>query len=159
MYGIIMDASRTLLNGMRLMSRIHNMDHVFVKLALTFLIHLLLRRNMSLELHLLSTAFFHWKTSSATLTLTPTYSLQSTPYLITPSTSSSFQSTISSDNQRLPRTFNATVSSSKTHTSSNTAYIQIDKPATKITDLKRLQGKLEERFSFKQMSTGLNALK
>ena len=135
----IMDGSRTLFNGSKLTSRLQ-LDNVFLKLLLLLFINLLIRRNTSLEIHILATAIFHWEFAMGTLSPTPSYSLLSSVNNITPSLTS-FQATIAND---FSRTLNASITASKVlnELASQTASYQIDTPVTK-TKLAHLQGKKE----------------
>ena len=135
----ILEGSKTLVNGSRLVSRLH-LENVLLKLIIIFFIHsLILKRNYSLELQLLAMAIFHWEVSRATLTPTPTYSRGNSVHRATPSLSS-FQSTITNDH--LTRTLsNSSITVSQgTTASSRTANFQIDVPVTD-TKLAHLQGK------------------
>lgn len=137
---LIMDGSRTLLNGSKLTSRLH-LENVLLKLLLLVFIHILIKKGTSLELQLLATALFHWEFAIGTISPTPSYSLQSSVHNITPSLSS-FQSTIAND--RLARTLNASIAASKgglSEFTSQTAGFQINMPVTN-TKLAHLQGKI-----------------
>lgn len=135
----IMDGSRTLFNGSKLTSRLQ-LENVFLKLLLLLFINLLIKRNTSLEIHLLATAVFHWEFAIGTLSPTPSYSLLPSVNNVTPSLTS-FQATIAND---FSRTLNASITASKAlnELTSQTASFQINTPVTK-TKLAHLQGKME----------------
>jgi len=132
-----MDGS-TLFTGSKLTSRFQ-LENVFLKLLLLLFINLLIKRNTSLEIHLLATAFFHWEFAIGTLSPTPSYSLTSTVNNVT-SSLTSFQATIVYDSSR---TLNASISASKAlnELTSQTTSFQINMPVTK-TSLAHLQGKI-----------------
>ena len=134
----IMDGS-TLFTGSKLASRFQ-LENVFLKLLLLLFINLLIKRNTSLEIHLLATAMFHWEFAIATLSPTPSYSLIPTVNNVT-SSLTSFQATIVYDSSR---TLNASISASKAlnELTSQTTSFQINMPVTK-TNLAHLQGKIE----------------
>lgn len=137
---LIMDRSRTFLNGSKLTSRLH-LDSLLLKLLLLVFIHVLIRKSTSLELQLLAAAILHWEFAIGTISPTPSYSLSSSVYNITPSLSS-FQSTVK--NNRLARTLNASIAASRAahnEWTSQTARFQINMPVTK-TKLAHLQGKI-----------------
>ena len=133
-----MDGSGTL-NGSKLTLRLQ-LDNVLLKLLLLLLINLLIKRNTSLEIHLLATAIFHWEFAIGTLSPTPSYSLGSTVNNVTPSPTS-FQATTAND---FSRTLNASITASKAlnELTSQTASFLINMPVTK-TKLAHLQGKME----------------
>lgn len=137
-----MDGSRILFNGSKPASRLY-LENVFLKLLLLLFINVLIKRNMSLEIHLLATAIFHWEFATGTLSPTPSYSLLSRVDNITPSLTS-FQASISND---FSRTLNASITASKAlnELTSQTASFQINMPVTK-TKLAHLQGKIEFLF-------------
>jgi len=134
-----MDGSRTLFNGSKITSRLQ-LENVFLKVLLLLFINLLIKRNTSLEIHLLATAIFHWEFAIGTVSPTPSYSFLSSVNNVTPSLTS-FQATIASD---ISRTLNASITASKAHNefTSQTASFQINTPVTK-TRLAHLQGKEE----------------
>jgi len=138
---IIVQGSKTLLNGSNLVSRIQ-LEKVLFKVMLIFFIHSLIKRNYSLELHLLATAIFHWEVSSATISPTPSYSSAvASIHRDTPSLST-FQSTITND--YLPRTLNSSIRASRGNKAiSQTANFQISMPVTD-TKLAHLQGTCDD---------------
>ena len=133
-----MDGSRTLFNGSKLTLRLQ-LENVLLKLLLLLIINLLIKRNTSLEIHLLATAIFHWEFAIGTLSPTPSYSLVSSVN-VTPSMTS-FQATTAND---FSRTLNASITASKAlnELTSQTASFLINMPVTK-TKLAHLQGKME----------------
>jgi len=136
-----MDGS-TLFTGSKLTSRFQ-LENVFLKLLLLLFINLLIKRNTSLEIHLLATAMFHWEFAIGTLSPTPSYSLTSNVNNVT-SSLTSFQATIVYDSSR---TLNASISASKAlnELTSQTTSFQINMPVTK-TSLAHLQGICDEQW-------------
>lgn len=139
---LVMDGSRTLFNGSKLNLRLQ-LENVLLKLLLLLFINLLIKRNTSLEIHLLATAIFHWEFAIGTLSPTPSYSLVSSVSNVTPSPTS-FQATTVSE---FSRTLNASITASKAlnELTSQTASFLLDMPVTK-TKLAHLQGICDEQW-------------
>lgn len=136
-YQFIKEGSRPLFHRSKLVSHPH-FTSLLVKVMLIFFIHILIRKNNSLELQLMATAFLHWQISSATVSPTPSLS-SSLPRSQTPSHMSS-QTDV--NNEYLARTLNSSITVQGTETSSKTVTSKINMPITD-TKLAHLQGKIE----------------
>ena len=126
---LLMDGSRTFLNGAKFASRLH-LENLLLNLLLLFFINVLLKRNIiSLELHVITTAILHWENAQATLSPTSSYTLSSSAHIM--------KSSPQADNSP-SRTSNA----SNEKSDGTSQLTPITSAVTKSTKLAHLQGKL-----------------
>lgn len=128
---LLMDGSRTFLNGEKFASRLH-LENLLLNLLLLFFINVLLKRNIiSLELHVITTAILHWENAQATLSPTSSYTLSSSAHIM--------KSSPQADNSP-SRTSNA----SNEKSDGTSQLTPITSAVTKSTKLAHLQGICDE---------------